>query len=67
MLVSAKAIPTCLHFVLELASAAELATLMAMTIGAESKSELTKRSSTACRFPGEAYRLMSKVFVSTIA
>jgi len=46
--------PTALVFVLS-GPIDEEATLIAITIGAESRSELTKsRSSTACRFPGEA-------------
>lgn len=53
-LVSANAIPTALVFVLSGPTDEEV-TLIAITIGAESRSELTKsRSSTACRFPGEA-------------
>lgn len=54
--VSAKAMPTFFVFVLSPSAAGEEATLIAITIGAESRSELTNsRSSTAKRFPGEAW------------
>jgi hypothetical protein len=55
VLVSAKATPTFLFFVLSPGVSDEVVILMAITIGAERRSEFTKRrSSTACKFPGDA-------------
>ena len=55
MLVSANAMPTALVFALSPGDTDEV-TLIAITIGADRRSELTKsRSSTACKFPGEAF------------
>lgn len=52
---SAKAIPTDLSFALEDSVSAAVAVFMAITIGGELKSELAKsRSSTDCKFPGDA-------------
>ena len=54
-LVSANATPTALDFALEPRPDGEFATLIAMTTGADRISEsLNRRSSTVCRFPGEA-------------
>jgi hypothetical protein len=48
--------PTALVLVLSPGPTDDEVTLIAITIGAESRSELTKRkSSTACRFPGDAF------------
>ena len=71
---SAKAMPTDLVFVLSPAEMDVEAVLIAMTMGADKRSELTKRrSSTAWRFPGDAFfvrtvqgrRRMSGVEVQT--
>ena len=58
VLVSAKAIPTPVDLACAVAPGTEVvvASLMAITMGAEDNSVFTNnRSSTACRFPGDAY------------
>lgn len=55
IVVSAKAIPTDRNFALEDNASATVAVFMAITIGGELKSELAKsKSSTDCKFPGDA-------------
>ena len=57
VLVSAKAIPTPVDLACAVAPGTEVvvASLMAITMGAEDNSVFTNnRSSTACRFPGDA-------------
>lgn len=59
LVVSAKAAPTDLSFAeVDGTSMGAVANLIAIIMGAEMKSELAKRrSSTACKFPGDAYKL----------
>ena len=62
LVVSAKATPTDFNLAGEASVTGTVANFIAITIGEDVISELLKRrSSTACRFPGEAYMYHSAI------